>query len=305
MKTTLTILFLMISISIFGQTNVYHPFPDSNATWCATTYGFNGLCYYTITSSTYFGNDTIINGNSYHTLRRSGYDQFFGCLTSGYYNNYIASIRQDTSKRKVYKYDSSWGVDTILYDFNLQVGDTLDRRKVHWGNNATPFIITSEDSIQINGQFRKRWNFSTACLISPPNDTSIIEGIGGTSDVIAPPTYDCFEYFAELLSFEQNDVGMYPDTSAKCVLIVSGIKNILVNNNVYIYPNPVFDKLNVTLNNNELSEIILCDIASRKVFYQSFTNSTSINTEQLSKGIYLYEVRNKNGVIKKGKVVKD
>jgi hypothetical protein len=43
---------------------------------------------------------------------------------------------------------------------------------------------------------------------------------------------------------------------------------------------------------------------------QSFTKSTSINTEQLAKGIYLYEVRNnpdsyRDGVIKKGKVVKE
>ena len=29
----------------------------------------------------------------------------------------------------------------------------------------------------------------------------------------------------------------------------------------------------------------------------------AINTEHLAKGIYLYEVRSKNGVIKKGKVI--
>ena len=47
------------------------------------------------------------------------------------------------------------------------------------------------------------------------------------------------------------------------------------------------------------------DIASRKLLQQKFTNAVSLNTEQLAKGVYLYEVRNKNGVIKKGKVVKD
>jgi hypothetical protein len=38
---------------------------------------------------------------------------------------------------------------------------------------------------------------------------------------------------------------------------------------------------------------------------QTFTNSISLNTESFSKGVYLYEVRNKNGVIKNGKLVKE
>jgi ELWxxDGT repeat protein len=71
-----------------------------------------------------------------------------------------------------------------------------------------------------------------------------------------------------------------------------------------VYPNPISDKLNITISNNEPSEALLYDIASRKLFQQTFINSISIPTESLAKGIYLYEVRNKNGVIKKGKVVK-
>jgi hypothetical protein len=63
--------------------------------------------------------------------------------------------------------------------------------------------------------------------------------------------------------------------------------------------------LNVKTNNNEPLEIFLYDIASRKILKQKFINSISLNTEQLAKGIYLYEVRNKDGSCKKGKVVKD
>ncbi|MEO5569903.1 MAG: T9SS type A sorting domain-containing protein [Bacteroidia bacterium] len=74
---------------------------------------------------------------------------------------------------------------------------------------------------------------------------------------------------------------------------------------ISISPNPVTEKLNVNVNNNELSEIILYDITGRKLLQQKFLNSITLNTKQLAKGIYLYEVRNKNGVIKKGKVVKE
>jgi len=79
------------------------------------------------------------------------------------------------------------------------------------------------------------------------------------------------------------------------------------NNNeaILIYPNPANDELNIAINNNELSEIILYDVACRKLMQQEFTKSVSLQIEQLIKGIYLYEVRNKNGVIKKGKIVKN
>lgn len=76
-------------------------------------------------------------------------------------------------------------------------------------------------------------------------------------------------------------------------------------NQVVFYPNPFLDKINITTKSNELAEVKLFDVTGRKIFHQSFKNSISVNTEQLAKGIYLYEVRHKNGVIKKGKVVKD
>lgn len=75
--------------------------------------------------------------------------------------------------------------------------------------------------------------------------------------------------------------------------------------NMNLFPNPFNDHLNIHSNIYETSELILYDITLSKLLQQSFSNSITINTEQLAKGIYLYEVRNINGMIKKGKVVKD
>lgn len=83
-----------------------------------------------------------------------------------------------------------------------------------------------------------------------------------------------------------------------------GIKEVIAFDSLNIYPNPFNDKLTFTNNNNQLSEIILYDIASRKVLQQTFTNLVTISTGQLVKGIYIYKVRNKNGTIKQGKVIK-
>ncbi len=74
---------------------------------------------------------------------------------------------------------------------------------------------------------------------------------------------------------------------------------------ITISPNPFSANLKIETTNNELSEIILYDIASRNLLQQKFTNSINLYTEHLVNGIYLFEVRNKNRVIKKGKVLKN
>jgi hypothetical protein len=71
-----------------------------------------------------------------------------------------------------------------------------------------------------------------------------------------------------------------------------------------LYPNPFTNEIKVTLGTNEISEITLYDVTSRIIMQQKFTNSISLVTQQLAKGIYLYEIQNKNGC-KKGKIVKE
>lgn len=77
------------------------------------------------------------------------------------------------------------------------------------------------------------------------------------------------------------------------------------NTSVSVFPNPLTNRLHITCKSEDKIEITLSDIAGREVFQEAFTSSLSINTEQFAKGTYLYELRNKNGIIKIGKVVKD
>jgi len=80
-------------------------------------------------------------------------------------------------------------------------------------------------------------------------------------------------------------------------------------NSITVYPNPVSNRLNITLSEQGAeqgaAQVTLYDIALREIGQQEFINSTSLNTEELCKGIYIYTVQNKNGVLKKGKIVKE
>ena len=86
-----------------------------------------------------------------------------------------------------------------------------------------------------------------------------------------------------------------------------------INNDIKtsVFPNPTTTVLNISTNSKEQLEITLYDLSSRKILQQTFTNTTTLNTEQLAKGMYFYEVScfdklsRTSRIIKNGKVIKE
>src|SRR5260221_423267 len=128
MRKALLLIFITAFIKTQAQTSVYHPFPDSNAYWncnfggaCSTLVFFDHNYTYTIIS------DTTIGAFNYHKLWVPAIvitDECWGnTVTSGYY---AGAYRQDNANRKVYFVPPSSSAEKLLYDFNLNVGDTLN-----------------------------------------------------------------------------------------------------------------------------------------------------------------------------------
>ena len=74
---------------------------------------------------------------------------------------------------------------------------------------------------------------------------------------------------------------------------------------ITISPNPFTNEITVESSKNETSEIIIYDITSRKTVQKKFSGTAALNTSALPKGIYVYEVRSKNDMLRKGKIIKD
>ena len=85
---------------------------------------------------------------------------------------------------------------------------------------------------------------------------------------------------------------------------VTGIKEVK-KETAKIFPNPVVNEFTIQLGSNEPAEIILCDVTSRKLLEQNVIGSSTINMKDFSKGIYFYEVKNKNGFVQAGKLLKE
>jgi hypothetical protein len=78
-----------------------------------------------------------------------------------------------------------------------------------------------------------------------------------------------------------------------------------IQDTVLFYPNPVIDKMYFNNNTKIFSEIILYDLAARIILQENVTESTYVDLANFDSGIYIYELRNKNEVYAKGKVIKE
>jgi hypothetical protein len=301
MKNFLIILFVFVSASINAQTSVYHPFPDSNAVWSITYDGYEAsYCY----DRLYFlSGDTVINGNNYHKLYYMGSVGFANPATHfcGYWQysvteHYFGGIRQDTTLRKVFYIPKDSTNDTLLFNFNLNVGEPLPRGI---NNNFTPNnYVESIDSIFIGNNYRKRINIWT-----PYGTTNLIEGIGSinglTEDIVK------FESGGTLNCFSQNFQQIYPDTISVCLLFTN-IKDLKKKNErANISPNPFSTTTElIVLNYSKEFEFVLYDSYGRVVKQQKINSEkTMLNRNDLSDGLYFYQLKQNNVLISTGKLI--
>lgn len=179
---------LCLTASLFlnvvnGQTNSYHPFPDSNAVWswqaCAGPPPTCGTMAY------FLNGDTIVNSIKYQKL----FENNLSTLVGG--------IRNDTNSKRTYFicFNSTINpncinhiTEKILYDFNAGINDT-----VFYGT-CEDWKVMSIDSIQLlDGTYRKRYRCDYK---------DVIEGIGNTANLICGWHDGMVEL--DLLCFQKN-----------------------------------------------------------------------------------------------------
>ncbi|MEP7170413.1 MAG: hypothetical protein ABI855_13665, partial [Bacteroidota bacterium] len=265
MKKLLLLAAILITLSAKAQTSVYHPFPEDSATWVTdifynTCFGYCSSIFYEMKG------DTIINSQSYNKIYSRygrfyyiiwppnsvvGVDSFSAC-------SYRGAIRQDSISEKVYFIDSTMTTDTLLYDFNLTIGDTIQSWYNKW-YMPWPLIVSGIDSISINGNYHKRFNFQGYLT---DQNMSLIEGIGWSGELFGTNLssalvtgLSCFDGNIILGEAFINECSPSLDCS-----ISVGINEQNKQKHFDLFPNPFSDKLNFTINNNELSEIIIYDI---------------------------------------------
>ncbi len=286
---------------LFAQTNIYHPFPEDTANWVIDSYDSHNCYNVTNFASNYCGSwiylmkgDTIINSISYNKIYYLGGVKLYyiqsppnpiiGCQgCSGNYS-YAFAIRQDSINKKVYYIDSNMTSDTLLYNFNLTVGDTLP---LTFGNQlAYPTTISSIDSIFISNSYHKRFNLNN-------NYHTLIEGVG----------WDCDLRLIFFMGYASYGLGCFDANhsfySGECGITVTSNSEIENNFSFSISPNPstgIFT-LKISQTNSQLS---IANIFGEKIMEAKIiSEETKINLEHFNSGIYFLTLKNENGLVTK------
>ena len=302
MKRIALVLVLFAIKQIKGQTNHYYPFPNLNAVWSESYSAYPGnappeICswyQYTI------GGDTIIGSNTYVKVYKSGLFGSYQCPTppgqnpSGgtFDSSYVGGLMQDSIAKKVYfKYAGtvSTATATLLYDFSLVVGDSI---------NYQPYAkISSIDSVLVGMEYRKRFNLSGVSGIY--SGAAIIEGVGGTFGLLESPYraeaaswgLGCFKYYSNV----------YPSTIASCPLITRssiGISKSINPNKLAIYPNPANDNFTIELNSSDNQTVQIFDVSGKLVLNQRINGKADIDVSGLHEGVYYISSANAISVVK-------
>jgi hypothetical protein len=281
MKKILLVILTSLTIAMNAQTSVYHSFPDSAAVWNIhyQAYCFingDGNDYYSIT----FSNDTSIGGQTYHKLITPFVQSFStGTCGSGRIAGYQGSIREDSLNRKVFFVPPSQSAEQLLYDFNMQVGDTV---KGYLESFAYPSdTVISVDSVLVGTNYRKRWNINSCYNIS------IVEGIGSTYGFYqATPGCITDAPGYAITCFEEHGQTLYPAFPTNCGLItnVSAIDDLSAQ--IRIFPNPSAGKTTLDFGKAHIKELQVTDVLGNVVYKRILHLQTSLEINDLKAGTY-------------------
>jgi hypothetical protein len=296
MKKLLLLITLQMTLSSFAQKPVYYPFPESNAQWNIhyTLLGYPGFEeIYSILIS----GDTLINGLLYHKLQVP-YIQVLGNLkTTEIVTGYNGAIRQDTLNRKVFIIPPADITEQLLYDFTLQVGDTV---KGYIENIAgIKDAVESVDSVLVGINYHKRWKINSYYKIY------FIEGIGSTYGLIEySPGHSVDAPDIFITCFLQNGITTYPDTVNSCKLISTITPIDIESDQIKIYPNPSNGLLTIEFDKSlNVKEIRLTDLLGKSIFQEQTRNMTKIKIDNLQSGTYIVTLIDKDDKMTKKKII--
>jgi len=312
MKKFLLAFLIFISVTemkiSFAQT--YHSFPDTLASWSEYDFGCSGggqdplECVFT-GYLLMLSHDSLIAGKNYALV---GLNIPWELQTYGpipYPVNYpfqlpgtiIGGLRIDSAKkvwfRKLndtseFNIDAAYyfpiDSDILLYDFNIEVGDSLS-----W----TPYEqkLIQMDSIQLlDGNWRKEFVFNTG--------EAWIEGIGSTFGLFGSYESPPFEGGHFLSCFRQNDSLLLESLSfysKDCDHVFTGISEVSSHQAINIAPNPTNDFITFDLSDflNEKFSITIYNSSGQQVNHYRNLHSPrlAIPVAQLgADGLYFYTI---------------
>lgn len=291
MKTLLPILFLWISISSSTAQLPYTPFEFETSIWDQFQYS---LWFEQDFYDVKVVGDTMINNIEYHKLQVEGMAYFYEDnqfeITDSMVIDYYGGAIRENDQKQVFLVHPTDLEESILFDFNLMVGDTVDL--LGTGDPQDIAVVTSIDSIEVCGALRNRYNLY---FVEWLMDTYLIEGVGSKAGIL--PEYEIFESGSTLTCFS--------NTNCLCWEFVSNTEELAEENDFFeIYPNPSHSVFTITSTAQFTdAELFIANAVGQNVFEGILKETSTIDSSDWGSGVY-FVVLQKEGVQSIKKIVK-
>jgi hypothetical protein len=297
-KLSLVILLVVVSSKLFSQ--AYQPFPEQQGSWVVqqSSTGIDGGYPWFVYEKFETNSDTTIGSYTYRKVMRAS-SPVKGTPSPPSYGPSVFrfAYRNDSLNKKVFIYTEVAGVymDTLWYDFNLAIGDTLKESYaidiIQMGHMDTNRVVVSSiDSVLICGKYHKKFWFNC-----PLGEGNLIEGVGFEDHFIrASSTWCIFEapYLYE--------------TQFSCTLASIEESNALINQ-IELFPNPVINTLQINHSKQKMIsplEYSVVDCLGRKAANGIAADEKGIDVSELKNGLYLLKLRDKEGKLFQSKFLK-
>jgi len=297
MKNYLFILLALAFLKANTQTYQYVPFPTGNAIW-SENYYYSGEKSEQYEKFAINGEDTIINSIVYKKL--------FLFHTSQFYNDSaicIGGIREVNKKifyygdsvhmlKPMITYNNCNGNEILLYDFSLNIGDTINEECF----NGFSTVITDIDTLLIGNKLRKVFHFNIPFFnwvegIGNVNMNN--NGFGGLLYYVGAFPVKAIWLNNFLICFKQNDTIIYFNNNYSECMPLNVPEKTVMKENIVVFPNPASDYLMIKLNNTQLLPLTfqLFDMQGIPKLNGKITNEQiGINVASLSKGLYVLKI---------------
>ncbi len=247
--------------------------------------------------------DTSINALIYHKLNASGENEWSACkqhptLLTRNYDTTLGYIREDS--RKIFFSCLKKGIrDTLLYDFNLKIGDTLPN--TYLCKKTQGYVVKRIDSILIGNSYRKEYIIAQDASVL---QVALIEGIGSLNGLLEPLNVN-FEAGSRLTCFRQNNSTLFPHLNDSGWFVYNNAPNTLSKQILDVYPYPSETEVTVSyqLPKGDDKGILRIYRANGTPLTTRFINLDKLSVIEdlsaLNTGIYYYTLSDEHRILAK------
>jgi len=283
----LSTFFLGLALPLYLTAQVF-PFENGSA-WRGIVYGLAGP----IPVASVMCGDTTIHNLKYSKVYQINYG-----LDGTFYNSfYRACTRVD--QQKVWAIPSGFNEEILLYNFGVQVGDTLHLQFLDI-DAAIDYYTESIETIVVDGTTRKKIRFQTSYGIPDV----WIEGIGsimgpldrGFFIVDAQPGLTCYLKDGEVI-YKTEDTESC-ESGLTCAIVTSS-EEIPQATAVKIYPNPADASVWIESEIQGPIQVEIFAADGRMISKAIYPDGkvARVNTAALAPGLYSFKIAGKNDAL--------